>query len=230
MDRRKFRREGEERRRDQLIAAALETIAESGADGATVRAIAARAGVTQGLIRHYFSSKEELTRAAYQALMARMNGDNDAVLHNVEPDPRARLAAFVAAALRPPVMDETALALWAGFLNLVRQEPAMATVHEAYYLAYRQRMEQLIAALPGRRTAADLRRLGIACTAVIDGLWLEGSVYGRGFDGDELAEIGVRAVGAILALDLCPFLTTPQARDDQHEAPDREQTMKESAA
>lgn len=229
MDRRKFRREGEEKRRDQLIAAALEIIAESGPDSATVRAIAARAGVTQGLIRHYFSTKEELTRAAYQALMARMTGDNESVLHNADPDPRARLAAFVAAALRPPVMDATALGLWAGFLNLVRQEPAMASVHEAYYLDYRQRMEQLIAALPGQRTAADLRRLGIACTAVIDGLWLEGSVYGRGFEGDELAEIGVQAISAILALDLCPHLTNPSPPVEQPGMQPTAQTTKESA-
>lgn len=209
MDRRKFRREGEEKRRDQLIAAALEIIADDGPDSATVRAIAARAGVTQGLIRHYFSSKEELTRAAYQALMRRMTDDNESVLDAIGPDPRDRLAAFVAAALRPPVMDATALGLWAGFLNHVRQEPAMAIIHEAHYLAYRQLMERLIGALPGQRTAADLRRLGIACTAVIDGLWLEGSVYGRGFEGDELAEIGVGTIGAILGIDLGPHLTSP---------------------
>ena len=207
MDRRKFRRESEETRRDQLIAAALEIIAESGPEAATVRAIAARAGVTQGLIRHYFAGKEELTRAAYQALMARMTADNESVLDGTGADPRARLAAFTAAALRPPVMDETALGLWAGFVTMVRQSPEMAQIHAAYYLNYRVRMEQLIDALPGpRKTPAALRQLGIACTGAIDGLWMEGSVFRQGFDGDELAEIGVRAVGAILGVDLITHL------------------------
>lgn len=229
MDRRKFRREGEEKRRDQLINAALEIIAESGPEGATVRAIAARAGVTQGLIRHYFSGKDELTRAAYQALMARMTADNELVLHSIDSDPRTRLAAFVAAALRPPVMDETSLAMWAGFLNMVRKSPEMAAIHEAYYLDYRRRMEALIAALPGRRMPADLRRLGIACTAVIDGLWLEGSVYGRGFGDDELAGVGVRSVGDLLGIDLTPFLEPPSPRqDDRANAPGMLMT-KESA-
>lgn len=229
MDRRKFRREGEEKRRDQLINAALEIIAESGPEGATVRAIAARAGVTQGLIRHYFTGKEELTRAAYQALMARMTADNESVLRDLGDDPRTRLAAFVAAALRPPVMDETSLAMWAGFLNMVRKSPEMATVHEAYYLDYRQRMERLITALPGARTPADLRRLGIACTALIDGLWLEGSVYGRGFEGDELAGIGVRSVSDLLGTDLEPFLMAPVPRREQGATAPATQTTKESA-
>lgn len=229
-DRRKFRREGEERRRDQLITAALEAIAETGPEGATVRVIAARAGVTQGLIRHYFNGKEELTRAAYQALMSRLTDQNEAVLSDIGPDPHVRLTAFVAAALRPPVMDATALALWAGFINLVRLEPEMATIHEAYYLDYRQRVERLIQALPGPRGATELRRQGIACTAIIDGLWLEGSAYSDGFQGDELAEIGVRSVGALLGIDLRPYLTAPQTDADWGNAPHNTMTKKEPAA
>ncbi len=63
-DRRPYRREGEEKRRDDLIAAAIDLVAEGGPEAATVRAIAARAGVTPGLILHYFQYKEDRTRAA----------------------------------------------------------------------------------------------------------------------------------------------------------------------
>ena len=62
--RRLYRREGEESRRAALIAATQSLVAEGGPEAATVRAIAARAGVTVGLIRHYFQSKEELIRAS----------------------------------------------------------------------------------------------------------------------------------------------------------------------
>ncbi len=79
-ERRKFRREGEETRRDALIAAALALVAEGGAQAATVRAIADRAGVTPGLIRHYFDTKEDLTRAAYASADGRMTDDNASVL------------------------------------------------------------------------------------------------------------------------------------------------------
>ncbi|HEX9857849.1 MAG TPA: helix-turn-helix domain-containing protein, partial [Paracoccaceae bacterium] len=148
-ERRKFRREGEERRRDALIAAALELVSEGGPGAATVRAIAARAGVTPGLIRHYFQTKEDLTRAAYRAVMDRMTSDNMAVLEAAPAAPEARLAAFVAASLRPPVVDAGAMGLWAGFIHLVRRDPMMAEVHETTYLRYRDLLQGLIAALPG---------------------------------------------------------------------------------
>lgn len=204
-ERRKFRREGEERRRDALIAAALDLVAEAGPQAATVRAIADRAGVTPGLIRHYFESKEELTRAAYRALMDRMNGANEAVLETAPPAPEARLAAFVVASLRPPVVDPVAFGLWAGFIHKVHSDADIRAVHEATYLGYRDRLQLLIAALPGAADAALLRHQAIACNAVIDGLWLEGSALPEAFGPDELPRIGLASVGAILGTDLLGF-------------------------
>ncbi|MEH7827317.1 TetR/AcrR family transcriptional regulator [Gemmobacter denitrificans] len=201
-ERRKFRREGEEKRRDALITAALDLISEGGQGSATVRAIADRAGVTPGLIRHYFQTKEDLTREAYRALMDRMVEDNAAVLEAAPADPAARLAAFVAAALRPPVMDPGRMGLWAGFIHQVRRDADMAAVHAETYLGYRARLEEMIAALPGPREAAAIRRLAIACNGVIDGLWLEGCALPGAFEPGELEQIGLAAVGAIVGIDL----------------------------
>ncbi len=201
-ERRKFQRQGEEVRRDALIAAALRLVAEGGPQAATVRAIAQRAGVTPGLIRHYFHSKEDLTRAAYAALMARMTEDNMAVLATSTATPAARLAAFVVASLRPPVVDSEALGLWAAFLQGVRTDPQMRAVHEAGYIGYRDRLQALIADLPRRHDPATLRIEAIACNAVIDGLWLEGSALPDAFADGELPRIGLTSIGAILGIDL----------------------------
>ena len=200
-ERRKFTREGEERRREALIAAALELIAEGGAATATVRAIAERAGVTPGLIRHYFTSKEDLTREAYRNVMQAMQADNAAVLEGLPPNAAVRLAAFVAAALRPPVMTPRRMGLWAGFIHQVQRDPEMAAVHAETYLGYRSLLEGLIAAL-GPNDPARLRSLAIACNGVIDGLWMEGAALPEDFSGDQLEQIGLRAVGAILGVEL----------------------------
>jgi AcrR family transcriptional regulator len=199
-DRRKFRREGEERRREALIAAALELFAQGGEAAATVRAIADRAGVTPGLIRHYFSSKEDLVRAAYATVMNRMTEESEEAAAS-DADPVARLMAFVAASLRPPVMDAERVGLWAGFLHQVRRDPQMAT-----YLAYRDRLEALIHALPGNADPARSRTLAIACNAVIDGLWMEGGMLPQAFHPGEPEEIGLTAVRRILGL---PTEATP---------------------
>ena len=52
-----------EERRAQLLATALEVFAAKGLDGATVKDLSDAAGVAQGLLYHYFQSKEELLRA-----------------------------------------------------------------------------------------------------------------------------------------------------------------------
>jgi TetR/AcrR family transcriptional regulator, transcriptional repressor of bet genes len=99
--RRSYRRESQETRRADLITATQSLVAEGGPEAATVRAIAARAGVTAGLIRHYFQSKDELTRAAYRDLMDGMTAKGAEALESVGASPEERLAAFVAASLQP---------------------------------------------------------------------------------------------------------------------------------
>ena len=201
-ERRRYKREGEEVRRDAMIAAALDLIAEGGIAAATVRAIAEKAGVTPGLIRHYFKTKEDLTRAAYQTVMDRMTQASALVLDTAPDGAVARLAAFVAASLRPPVVDPAAMGLWAGFIHHVQRDPMLREVHRTTYLGYRDVLQALIAALPRKADPATLRAQAIACNGVIDGLWLEGCALPEAFVNDELAEIGLRSVGAILGVDL----------------------------
>ncbi len=207
-DRRKFRREGEERRREALVAAALELVAEGGVAGATVRAIAERAGVTPGLIRHYFEGKDDLIRVAYATVMNRMTVESEMAAEPETDHPAARLAAFVAASLRPPVMDSERVALWAGFLHQVRRDAAMKVVHRDTYLAYRDRLQALILNLPGQGNKERARELAIACNGVIDGIWLEGGMLPEEFAPGELERIGLSAVGAILGVAL-----TAEARE-----------------
>jgi AcrR family transcriptional regulator len=50
-------------RRERLLDAALATFVDKGIDGATVKDITAAAGVTQGLLYHYFDDKDALVQA-----------------------------------------------------------------------------------------------------------------------------------------------------------------------
>ncbi|MES2432780.1 MAG: TetR family transcriptional regulator C-terminal domain-containing protein [Pseudomonadota bacterium] len=201
-DRRPYRRESEERRREDLIAAALDLVAEGGIPAATVRAIADRAGVTPGLIRHYFTSKEDLTRVAYHRLMEQMIIDSAAVLQGGPDDAMARLANFVVASVSGPVADPVAVGLWAAFVHDVRRDTAMRDIHTANYLAFRNMLQALIAALPRSVSDAKLRSDAIACNGVIDGLWLEGSILPEAFALGEIPAIALTSVGAILNVDL----------------------------
>ena len=200
--RRLYRRESEETRRSALIAATQDLVAEGGPEAATVRAIAERAGVTPGLIRHYFQSKDELSRAAYRALMDGMTAKGADAIEAVSAAPEERLAAFIAASLRPPVLDAGAVVLWAGYMHKVRSDPDLMAVHEASYLAYRDTLQKLIETLPRATRTGQTRAEAIACNALIDGLWVEGSLLPAAFAPGEVITIGLSSVGAILGVDL----------------------------
>ena len=60
------RRAQAEWRRQQLLDAALAVFVDKGIDGATVKDITAAAGVTQGLLYHYFDSKNAIVLAILQ--------------------------------------------------------------------------------------------------------------------------------------------------------------------
>ncbi|MFN3954821.1 MAG: TetR/AcrR family transcriptional regulator [Pararhodobacter sp.] len=204
--RRPFRREGEEARRAALIQATLDCIAEGGPQAATVRAIALRAGVTQGLIRHYFATKEDLIAAAHESLMSGLTEASAARLDELPGDPLVRLAGLIANAVSPPVTDPRAMALWAASMQLVPRDEAMRAVHETTYLAFRDRLEALIAeALRSAgqpAPAARTRALAIAGNALLDGLWIEASALPEHFAQGEMKAIAIKAFERLLDLNL----------------------------
>ena len=204
--RRTFIRAGEEARRVALIDATLDCIAEGGPQAATVRAIALKAGVTPGLIKHYFDTKEDLVASAHETLMTRMTEASAAALDDLPADPVARLAGFITNAVTPPVVDPRAMALWAASMQLVPRDAAMRDVHEATYLAFRDRLERMIAnalAAAGKpHDRATTRALAIAGNALLDGLWIEASVLPDQFAQGEMRSIAIRAFARLLDLKL----------------------------
>ncbi len=57
--------------RNRILQAALELFAEKGFEGASVREIAARAGVIHGLIKYHFDNKDQLWKSAVDFLFER---------------------------------------------------------------------------------------------------------------------------------------------------------------
>ncbi|HLP68800.1 MAG TPA: TetR family transcriptional regulator C-terminal domain-containing protein [Rhizobium sp.] len=200
--RRSFHRAGEAERRKALIRATLDCISEYGLEGATVRQIAARAGVTGGLIRHYFSGKDQMLEAAYREIMDTMSSAAFHALEHAGDDPRARLHDFIVANLTPPVTDPRTMSLWAAFISHVRVDPGFAKIQRENYLAYLAVLQQLVEkflADAGRPAPADTcRKLAIAINGMIDGLWLEGSLADDLFEDDPLPGIALAAVELLL--------------------------------
>src|SRR5438067_10399767 len=60
------RRQQAEERREQILDAAISVFSVKGFGGASIRDIAREVGVTEGLLYHYFESKEQLMLACWK--------------------------------------------------------------------------------------------------------------------------------------------------------------------
>ncbi|HEX2146035.1 MAG TPA: TetR family transcriptional regulator C-terminal domain-containing protein, partial [Pseudorhizobium sp.] len=187
--RRSYSRSTEAERRDELIAATLDCIAEAGIQGATVRQIAARAGVTGGLIRHYFATKDQMLQAAYRQLMTGITEITSTAAEG--SDAKTRLRRFIVANVTPPVTDSRTLSLWAAFISHIPLDQAFAAIHRESYLAFLAELEALLVAFFGERdrliSPQECRTYAIAVNGLIDGLWLEGTLAPDMFKEQELA-------------------------------------------
>lgn len=177
-------------RRQALIDACASGLAEDGATGVSVRNICARAGVSPGLLRHYFAGIDDLVAATYQHTAQQVSTALAATFEAAGPDPRARLTAFVTGSFQPPITAPELLATWLAFWSLVKTRPEIAALHREIYANSRAELEALLreAAVPN----ADIRTAAIAITALVDGLWLELSLDAEAFTPAEACAMAER--------------------------------------
>ncbi len=192
--RQSFTREAPDDRRQSLIEACARSLARVGASGTSVRAICAEAGVSPGLLRHYFSGIDEAVAATYRWTGDRVQAALDDAVAAAPPEPRARLLAYLTASFAPPIADPDLLATWLAFWSLARTDIRIARVHAEIYADYRNGLEALImACAPG-----DHRLTAIALTALVDGLWLELSLGNAPFTSAEAGALSERWLDALL--------------------------------
>lgn len=190
-----FRRAEPDARRLSLVEACARVLAREGVGGTSVRAIAVEAGVSPGLVGHYFSGIDALVAATYAHVEEQVSLAIDAAVERAGSDPRARLEAFATASFRAPIADPQLLATWIAFWSLVRSSPDIARQHAQQYAAFRQRLEALLGecGVP----AAHQGSAAIGITALIDGLWLELCLSPGAFGADAAARIVRAALDAV---------------------------------
>ncbi|MFT5706156.1 MAG: TetR/AcrR family bet gene transcriptional repressor [Oceanospirillaceae bacterium] len=202
--RKTFNRQSEQKRTMDLILATQLCIERGGIGGASIRRIAEEAGVTPGLVRHYFPDKEALICAAYRLTMEQMfsgarQGVDDLVGSAIE-----KLRLFINTSLQPTVMNSRYHQLWASFTSLTCSTPAMEKIHHESYLEFRMGCQDLVELvfieLEREVSSKQLEHFGIMVNAILDGLWLEGCLAMELFEDGELAEIGLRSVQSVLSI------------------------------
>jgi len=195
----RFAREDADYRRQSLIDAAATCLAKNGVAGTSVRAICKEAGVSAGLLTHYFEGIGDLVTATYRDLGERVGKAIEQAVAAAGDDPRARLEAYVTANFHSPVLDPELLATWLAFWILVKTDPAIAAVHGEIYAEFRHGVEALLRKCWDDEAAEDEVRLSaIAISALVDGLWLELCLDKRSFSAAEASGLAHRWLDSLL--------------------------------
>ena len=166
------RDELEEARRAQLIEVTIDSLAEVGYVGTTLAQIARRAGVSPGLVAHYFGDKDGLLEAAFRALARNLAARMRARLA-LAGTPRGRVQAVIDINLAPEEFDKRTGTAWLAFWGQVLHVRGLKRVQTAYQ---RRMLSNLRNDLRPLIPAAEARTLAGMIAAMIDGVWLRAAL------------------------------------------------------
>jgi AcrR family transcriptional regulator len=176
MSARRASRQAPEVRRQALLDVTISCLAQLGPRATTGREICRRAGVSHGLLRHYFANPNNLLLETYQELcdrfIARLEGELGAPEHGAQPDPFDALDRFFAAQFADEWASSDMLGAWMAFWALVRTNEEFAATSEAFNLRVRALLRTAVSRLP---VGPDVSKDDVATilSAVMDGLWLD---------------------------------------------------------
>ena len=148
--------------RDQILDAATSLLATRGTEHATVRKVAAEAGLSPGAVQHHFKTRDELIAAAYGRTAERFRADLEDAVDGID-DPFARFRAgchLLAGCADDSERAREATAAWLAFAGIAATGgPAAPGYREAW-----QGVEDDLAAGLGDREEAAL------LLALLDGI------------------------------------------------------------
>ncbi len=176
-----------DKRKAELIAAALDSIAKRGLMETTITHISKGAGMSRGIINFYFTSKETMMRETLKTLIEEYEGEWGHALDGVGDDGRTRLSALINAHFGKKLCSARRLNIMTAFWG-----------HAATQAAYRNQLEAADAKIETALTEALAQTLGgsldeakSAATqlhALIRGLWLNFMLNPQAVSRESLAQ------------------------------------------
>ncbi len=195
---------GEIRRRE-LIAATVAIIHDDGFSDATVARIARRAGVSTGIVHHYFRNKNDLMEATMRSL-----GDDLAVeirgrLKRART-PLARLHAVIDGNFAPHLYRRPVVIAWLAFWAQVPFSEQLDRIQGVIYGRLRSNLAHALRRLlPAEAVAPAVLEL----ITVIDGLWLRCALTEGGLPAKTARDMAHRFLDRLL-LEQTPTEETRQ--------------------
>jgi AcrR family transcriptional regulator len=168
------RRQPPAERRQDILAAAVKCLARLGPRGATGREICREAGVSHGLLRHYFDNPDNLLLETYQTLCDQCLDAIEADMAPFADAPWEAIQRIFGELIADRWASPDVLGAWTAFWTLVGTHEEFAAVSAGFYQRLRGLLERAANQLPEtERTAMPIEDAIVILLAMMDGLWLE---------------------------------------------------------
>lgn len=172
-------------RRNELIDAAIASIAVHGLSDTTLATIAKQAGVSPALVNHYFDGKEELLEATLRRLTKELALEIRR-LTPTNPTPRQRLEAIIDGCLEPEQLRPSAMFAWRAFWAQLPTHPRLATLQQTINRRFRSNIRVALRSMVAL-DMVDETYLGLY--ALIDGFWMRQFIDPDSFSMDDARRI-----------------------------------------
>jgi TetR/AcrR family transcriptional regulator, transcriptional repressor of bet genes len=180
----------EEIRRRQLIEATIASIHDVGFSESSVSRIAAKAGVSAGIVHHYFEDKGDLLEATLRQLGANLSASVVRRLRAAKK-PVHRLMAVVDGNLGPELFTPEAVSAWLAFWSQVPTHPRLARIQTVII----QRLHSnLVHALRPFLRGPEVQEVAQDLACLIDGIWLRAALSRHGPEGPDARRAAIQFI------------------------------------
>ncbi|MCC5882313.1 MAG: transcriptional regulator BetI [Halomonas sp.] len=184
-------------RRSQLIQATMAAIDEVGLADATVLRIARHAGVSAGIISHYFGGKDGLLEATMRQILTDLG---QAVAQRrgqlIDGSPRDHLGAIIDGNFDRSQISGPAAKTWLAFWASSMHQPQLQRLQQVNDQRLYSNLCCQFRRLMPLNEARDAAR---ALAAMIDGLWLRGTLSPEGLDTQRARRLAHACLDKLLA-------------------------------
>ena len=166
-------------RRQQLIEATLDSVAELGLHATTINTISQRAGLSSGIISHYFGGKQGLLEATVRHLLNNLKTN---LLAKTQGGctPLQRLMFIVESNFSSMQQQSNATRTWLSFWVQSMHDDRL---HRLQNVNAKRLHSNLAASFSAYLSPAEARHAASLAAAMIDGLWLR-AVLGKASESE----------------------------------------------
>lgn len=190
-----------EKRKIQIIDAAMDVLYEQGFCDLKISEVARRAGVSAGLVCHHFETKRGLLLAVMrQAVDAYQNQSEKVAL--AHPDLPDRTLALVQMALSPEQVNPRLSSAWLALYYLAASDPE----YHAELVRYQNyNHSNILAALTEVFDPDDAKQKAHLISALIDGVWLQNAARCETVDIEVAQKLAVNLTKNVFLEKMAPL-------------------------